>query len=179
MPAKLVEVLLQDPAHFHHRQRMAVDRHVDRPARSPPARRRRERALSTVTTPSVCSASLCQPPRLRDLADDVVVLHPRRPRAGLHHGQDRRLRRQRVDARLDLQERFREEHLGVVAEELLLGVDERLGQADQLVQQVLRRLVGERAAARAAWRWSPRGGSTDWGGSRTSRRVSAVPRARP
>ena len=125
MPAKLVEMLLQDPADFHHGQGMRVHGHVKL--------RHDHGRLGVGRTGAVDAhhavgmiAQRVQPRGLRNLADDVVVLDPRRPRAGLHHRQDRRTGRQRVDAGLDLQERFREEHLGIVAEELLLGIDDRL-----------------------------------------------------
>ena len=101
--------------------------------RATPRRRRRPPA-STATTASAPRRRCC------DTAPTAAA-------AGQHHREDRRAGGQRVDARIDPQQRAVGKGARVVAEQLLLAVDERLRQVDELVQQPLRGLVRESAAA--------------------------------
>ena len=142
--AQLGQVLVQDPPHLHDRQRMAVDRHVV--GRHDQLRRDAIHAGRSAPKPR----RRCRPePDSHQLpgshADDVVVLHPRRPRAGQHQREDRRLRAQRIDAGVDLQQRAAEEQVLVVAEQFLLAVDQRPA-GGSACPAVLRGLVGKLAA---------------------------------
>ena len=65
---------------------------------------------------------LRQPPLLRHHPDDIVILHPRRPTAGQHHRENRRVGRQRVDAGVDPQQRAVGKCPRVVAEQFLPAV---------------------------------------------------------
>ncbi len=105
-------------------------------ARSPwPPRRRFRWRLRSATTASAPRRRCC------DTSPTAAADSPASP------GKIGELGRQRVDAGLDLQQRAAGESPRIVAEQLLLAVDQHLGQADQLVQQPLRGLVGKRAAA--------------------------------
>ena len=113
-------------------------------------------------------AQVVQPPRGRNLADDVVIASPT-----AHEGLDcicDKIGDWGENASM-LSVTFRSESAntmsGLSLKSLLLDVGDCRGQADQLAQEILRRLVGENRCRQTAWRWSPRGGSKDSDGNRT------------
>ena len=181
MTAEHVQMLLQDAADRHHGQRMAVHRRVILRAPSRRARRPVIGALDGDHAVAVLAQRLPQPPRRRNLADDVVVLAPTAA-AGWPASPARSANRATANrcSFRSVSSEPRKQHRRVVAEQLLLARWPAC-RAGGSACPAATASSGWRTGCRgAAWRWSPRGGSTGWAGSRTSRRSFCVTsRARP